>query len=75
MSEMADMVMTVKHLTMLLEEARKENQELRNELQKCHGLLWLKETKKLSDQEIVDLIRQMNDKASCVAIGDFYDIG
>lgn len=68
MSDMSDMVMTVKHLTMLLEEAREENRELRNELQKCHGLLWLKETKKLSDQEVVDLIRQMNEKASCTVV-------
>ena len=47
MNEMErDMAMSIKHLTRLLEEAKEENRQLREELNMTRGLLWMKNTGK-----------------------------
>ena len=69
MNTMDDMVMTIKHLTMLLEDARKENQELRTELNQVKGLLWMKEAKKLSDEDVCRLIKEIQKTSITVATG------
>ena len=69
MSAMDDMTMTVKHLTMMLEDARNENRELRQELNQMRGLLWMKEAKKLSDEDVCRLIKEIQKTPITVATG------
>ena len=56
---MDDMTMIVKHLIMMLEDVRNENKELRQELNQVKELLWMKEAKKLSDEEVCCLIKEI----------------
>ena len=69
MSAMDDMTMTIKHLTMMLEDARNENRELRQELNQMRGLLWMKEAKKLSDEDVCRLIKEIQKTPITVATG------
>lgn len=58
MSTTEDVIMTIKHLTMMLEDARNENKELRQELYQVRGLLLTKEAKKLSDEDVDRLAKE-----------------
>ena len=49
----------IKHLTMMLEDMRNENKELKEELNRVRGLLFTKDSKKLSDEDIARLTKEI----------------
>lgn len=59
MSTTENVIGIIKHLTMMLEDMRNENKELRQELHQVRGLLLTKDVKKLSDEDIARLTKEI----------------
>ena len=69
MSTTEDVIMIIKHLTMMLEDVRNENKELRQELHQVRGLLLTKDAKKLSDEDISRLTKEMQETPVTITTG------
>ena len=59
----------IKHLTMMLEDMRNENKELKEELNRVRGLLLTKDAKKLSDEDIARLTKEIQKTPITITTG------